>query len=284
MSNAPAIWTPSKTIHRPTLREIERVGRREPFSNWKCPPFAKNLPQHAAITVDQAWVYNLTFGAATLVLTLGANPVANSYAVICALVGDTTLTLSISADTFGDSGGGSWVNHTGPNSDTTLTQRTYIFGRQIGTGPTGKTATIAASSGTPHIGGYLQTIKGHNTSSQPDVVATAKVIQTGANPALAAYTAAAGAYIVGYFSSDSAAATAGAGGGGFTVRKATTDWNNDYVEDQIWPTGGSLVTNLVDAASAHWCGQGVSFKAAASGITYPQLERFHRGEFRGEHG
>lgn len=227
-------------------------------------PFRK---KHAIISVDQAWVTTTTTGAASITLTLGGNPVDNSIAVICTLVGTTTTTLSISSDTFGDSGGGTWQTGTGPNTDTNLTQRTYIFWRHIGTGVSGKTAVVAASSGTPHINGYMQTIKGQATSGQPDVVATAKVNQHSTNPALVAYTAAAADYIVGYLSSSSAIATAGAGGGGFTVRKHDSSWNEDYVEDQIWATGGSLVTNFVDATNAFWTMQGMSFKVAASSDT-----------------
>lgn len=225
-----------------------------------------------AITRKQAWISTITFGAASLALSFTNAPTNNGMVICCGLVGTTTNTLAAS-DNFGDTGGGAWQTGTGPNTDTNLSQRTYIFWRQIGTGATGKQVTLTSNSGTPHINIYLVELAGQATSAQPDATATAKVNQSSANPALVAYTAAANSYEIGYFSSDGATATAGAGGGGFGVQITDSSWNNDYIEDQIWAAGGSLVTNLTDSGVHLWTGQGMAFKvissAAALGIIVP---------------
>jgi hypothetical protein len=211
-------------------------------------------------------------------------PTAGNVVVVCTAVADHLQTISMSDD-FSD--GNSWNTLIGPITELNDDAALYIFWKAIGTPSGGGKTVTATASGSANV--VLSVVEyavdvGVTWASDGSASSTE---QTATDPTPGAInTTGSNGVVIGYcIHTNSTALTSVAG---FTSRVQLTGsaaMRNEDIEDQITTASGSYTAGWT-AASQLWRALAGAIKATATaaGVTYPQLERFHRGEFRGEHG
>ncbi len=222
------------------------------------------------ITPDQAWVAFVN-GTASNVTPLVSNnlagaPADGSIAVVAALC-DTTHTLSIFADTFLDSGGGSWASAVSIVATSGGIGTMYIFWRTIGTGAVLGHVSISASGSTTAeltVGTYAKsggTWSTDGTASANDVTNNfGTAMQTGNFT-----TTMNNGLWIGFLSNGIGQANAGSG---FTKEVFTNSNNSDAVLDNnlsgtITGTAGAStnITSVTGLSNRFFGAVGVAFKA-----------------------
>jgi hypothetical protein len=237
------------------------------------------------VSAQQNWVSaTFAFGASTSKAYTSVPTAGNVLVCEGVQETDSTTSLSISDDM---TDGGTWVAFTviNPTSSAGLSGSKRTWWKVVGASAnSNKTVTVTSGGANLAIGVHIAEYKSSTgTDTWSENGTPAHVTTTGTNPSPGSLTTTgSGAWVIIGSVIGAIGSTAAAG-----YTRQVNDIDNFVVNiEDKFTTAAATETPSWTGSSQAYAAAGFALKATAAaggGVTFPQLERLHRGEFRGEH-